>query len=95
MRDPGIAPNGQATNRVAVNPARPTYPYATPAPATYNSPTTPTGTGCNHASSTKKPRWANGTPMGLTDAVDIAADDLPERGMHRRLGDAIHVDQPR
>ena len=28
-------------------------------------------------------------------AVDIAVDDLPERGMHRGLGDAIHIDQPR
>ena len=27
--------------------------------------------------------------------VDIAGDDLPKRGMHRRLGNAIHVDQTR
>ena len=65
MRAPG-SPNGHATNRVALNPARPTYPSATPAPATYNSPTTPAGTGRNHASSTKKPRCPNGTPIGLT-----------------------------
>src|SRR5262245_11221377 len=60
------APNGHATNRDALNPDRPTYPYANPAPATYNSPTTPGGTGRNHPSSTKKPRCANGTPIGLT-----------------------------
>ena len=28
-------------------------------------------------------------------AVGVAVDDLPERGMHRRLGRAIHVDQAR
>ena len=65
IRAPG-PPNGHATNRDPVNPARPTYPYPTPEPATYNSPTTPAGTGRNHPSSTKKPRCANGTPIGLT-----------------------------
>src|ERR1700745_1514657 len=43
IRAPG-PPNGQATNRDPVNPARRTYPYPTPAPATYHSPTTPDGT---------------------------------------------------
>ena len=28
-------------------------------------------------------------------AIDVAGDDLPERRMHRRLGDAVHIDQPR
>src|ERR1700757_1866622 len=64
IRVPG-APNGQATNRDPVNPARPTYPPPTPPPPTYNSPTTPTGTARSHPSSTKKPRWANGPPIGL------------------------------
>ena len=45
-------PNGHATNRDPVNPARRTRPSPTPRPATYNSPTTPVGTGRNHASST-------------------------------------------
>src|SRR4029077_1508849 len=40
IRAPG-PPNGHATNRDPVNPGRRTYPYASPAPATYNSPTTP------------------------------------------------------
>ena len=44
--------NGSATNRAAVNPARSRYPRARAAPATYNSPTTPTGTGRNQPSST-------------------------------------------
>ena len=65
MRVPGAA-NGQATNRDAVNPARRQYPQPTLLPATYNSPTTPAGAGRNQPSSTKKPRWANGTPIGLT-----------------------------
>ena len=65
MRAPG-SPNGHATNRVDDSPARPMYPSATPAPATYNSPTTPVGTGRNKVSSTKKPRWPRGTPIGLT-----------------------------
>src|ERR1700757_4617177 len=68
IRIPGAPapPNGHATNRDPVNPTRRQYPQPTPAPATYNSPTTPAGTGRNHASSTKKPRCANGTPIGLT-----------------------------
>ncbi|CNG93147.1 Uncharacterised protein [Mycobacterium tuberculosis] len=65
IRVPG-SPNGHATNRVELNPARPMYPSANPAPATYNSPTTPGGTARNQPSSTKKPRCASGTPMGLT-----------------------------
>src|ERR1700758_2302568 len=65
MRCPGAPANGHATNRDPVNPARPTYPHASPAPATYNSPTTPAGTGCNELSSTKQERCANGTPIGL------------------------------
>src|SRR5215475_7335161 len=51
IRVPG-SPNGHATNRDPVNPDRRQYPTPTPAPATYNSPTTPAGTGCNHPSST-------------------------------------------
>ena len=44
IRPPGRT-NGYATNRSAVRPGRPKYPRATPAPATYNSPATPGGTG--------------------------------------------------
>ena len=65
IRAPG-APNGHATNRVALKSGRPRYPAAKPPPATYNSPTTPTGAGRNHPSSTKNPRWASGTPIGDT-----------------------------
>src|SRR6201984_2995792 len=43
IRVPG-PPNGHATNRDPVNPVRRQYPHPSPAPATYNSPTTPTGT---------------------------------------------------
>ena len=46
------APNGQATNRSAVRAARPRYPRARPAPATYSSPATPGGTGSSSESST-------------------------------------------
>ena len=68
------------------------YPAATPRrPHTTHRPH-PAGTGRNHPSSTKKARCANGTPMGLTSAAGVAIADLPERGMHRRLGDAVHVD---
>src|SRR5277367_2295031 len=59
-------PNGHATNRDAVNPARPRYPDATPAPATYNSPTTPGGAGRNHPSSTNNAAPATGEPIGTT-----------------------------
>ena len=57
-------PNGQATNRDAVNPARRTYPHPTPAPATYNSPTTPAGTACNQPSRTNNAAPATGDPIG-------------------------------
>src|SRR4029077_13496901 len=59
-------PNGHATNRDAVNPPRRTYPHATPRPATYNSPTTPAGTGRNHPSSTNNAAPATGEPIGTT-----------------------------
>src|SRR5246500_3684075 len=65
IRIPG-PPNGQATNRDPVNPARPTYPHATPRPATYNSPTNPAGTGRNHPSSTNNAAPDTGAPIGTT-----------------------------
>src|SRR5689334_941649 len=59
-------PNGHATNRDPVNPARPTYPQATPRPATYNSPITPAGTGPNHPSSTNSAAPGTSVPIGTT-----------------------------
>src|SRR5246127_4242745 len=77
IRVPGAPtpPNAHATNREAVNPARPTYPTPTPAPAIYNSPTTPAGTGRNHPSSTKKAAPATGEPIG--GAPDPAGNRAP------------------
>ena len=63
-------PNGHATNRDAVKPARPTYPTPTPRPATYNSPTTPAGTGRNHPSSTNSAAVDTGEPIGATPDPD-------------------------
>src|ERR1700739_4544565 len=63
IRVPG-APNGQATNRDPVNPARPRYPTPTPRPATYNSPTTPTGTTRTHPPSTNTAAVDPGAPIG-------------------------------
>src|SRR6478736_671100 len=57
-------PNGQATNRVALNPVRRQYPTPTPRPATYNSPTTSTGTGRNHPSNTNIAVPDTGAPIG-------------------------------
>src|SRR6516165_6791141 len=65
IRAPG-APNEHATNRDPVNEARRQYPTPTPAPATYNSPTTPTGTGRNHPSSTNNAAPGTGDPIGTT-----------------------------
>src|ERR1700757_4033322 len=65
IRAPG-APNGHATNRDPVNPARRTYPTPTPRPATYNSPTTPAGTGRNHPPSTKNAAPGPGSPIDTT-----------------------------
>src|SRR3954447_6507594 len=64
-------PHGHATNRDPANPARPRVPPATPRPATYNSPTTPTGTGRNQPSSTNNADDATGAPIGA--APDPAA----------------------
>src|SRR3984885_7411244 len=66
IRVPGAPapPNGQATNRDAVKADRRQYPHATPAPATYNSPATPTGTGRNHPSSTNNAAPDTGEPIG-------------------------------
>src|SRR6185437_11103075 len=68
IRIPGAPapPNGHATNRDPVNPARRQYPHPTPAPATYNSPTTPAGTGRNHLSSTNNAAPDTGEPIGTT-----------------------------
>src|SRR5262249_28619090 len=81
MRSPG-PPNGHATNRDAVNPARCTYPHATPRPATYSSPITPAGTARNQASRTNNAAPGTGDPIGgppdpagsgaLTDAYTVA-----------------------
>ncbi|CAM3508908.1 hypothetical protein MYCO108962_23525 [Mycobacterium colombiense] len=57
-------PNGQATNRDAVRSGRPTYPAATPDPATYSSPTTPGGTGRNDSSRTNSAAPVTGDPIG-------------------------------
>src|SRR5215208_4022918 len=65
IRAPG-PPNGHATNRDPVNPARRQYPHPTPVPATYNSPTTPAGTGRNQPSSTNNADDATGAPIGTT-----------------------------
>src|ERR1700682_164518 len=59
-------PNGHATHRDPVNPALRQYPHPTPAPATYNSPTTPGGTGRNHPSSTNNAAPDTGAPIGTT-----------------------------
>src|SRR5690349_15967230 len=64
---PPDPPNGHATNRDAVNAPRPQYPHATPPPATYNSPTTPTDTGRNHLSNTNNAAPNTGDPIGTTD----------------------------
>ncbi|BBY37476.1 hypothetical protein MMAN_16100 [Mycobacterium mantenii] len=63
IRAPG-PPNGHATNRDAVSPARRTYPTPTPRPATYNSPTTPAGAGRNKLSSTNNAAPGTGEPIG-------------------------------
>src|SRR5208337_4437433 len=70
IRVPGAPapPNGHATNRDPVKPARRQYPQPTPAPATYNSPTTPAGTGRNHPSSTNNAAPDTGEPIGGTSA---------------------------
>src|SRR4029077_15576659 len=50
----------------AGTPPRPQSPPPTPAPATYNSPTTPAGTGRNQPSSTNNAAPDTGAPIGGT-----------------------------
>src|ERR1700720_3059624 len=78
IRLPGAPapPNGHATNRDPVNPARRTYPTPTPRPATYNSPTTPAGTARNHQSTTNNAAPDTGEPIGTTP------DPAPNGGVH-------------
>src|SRR6201998_4145466 len=68
IRSPGAPapPNGHATNRDPVNPARRQYPHPTPAPATYNSPPTPPRTARKHPPSTTNAAPATGDPIGTT-----------------------------
>ncbi len=47
IRVPGSTAYGSGTKRSAVSPGRSRYPRTTPAPPTYASPGTPTGTGCS------------------------------------------------
>src|SRR6202171_3393117 len=63
IRAPG-PPNGHATNRDPVKPGRRQYPTPTPRPATYNSPTTPAGTGRNQPSSPNNAAPVTGDPIG-------------------------------
>jgi hypothetical protein len=71
MRSPG-ARNGHATNRDPVSSVRPRYPTPTPPPATYNSPTTPTGTGRSQLSSTNNAAPAMGVPIGTVPAPAVS-----------------------
>ena len=80
-----------------VSSARPRYPTPTPAPATYNSPTTPAGTGRNHASSTNNAAAGTGEPIGTTLLLDPRAprprsQRRTDRHTHRGLGRAVGVD---
>src|ERR1700722_5763327 len=74
-------PKGQATNRDPVNPDRRQYPHPSPAPATYNSPTTPAGTGRNHPSSTNNA--APGTPEPTGTALPPAPARNPPSSPNR------------
>src|SRR3954469_4145077 len=83
MRAPSApeSPNGQATNRDPVKPDRRQYPTPTPAPATYNSPTTPAGTGRSRASRTNtaahrgRTRRPRKTPAPREPGEPIGAPD--------------------
>ncbi len=63
---------GQPRTAPPSAPHRPRYPRASPAPATYNSPATPAGTGHSHSSSTNTRVFATGRPIG-TSTSDVGA----------------------
>ena len=65
---PCPGPRRTGTPQTATRSTRPgaRYPTPTPRPATYNSPTTPAGTGRNHPSSTNNAAPDTGAPIGGT-----------------------------
>src|SRR5882762_4880700 len=67
IRVPG-SPYGFATNRSDVRPKRRRYPRASPVPAMYSSPATPTGTTCSPPSSTYNFVFEIGRPIGTIPA---------------------------
>ena len=107
IRCPGPA-NGSATNRDAVKPIRLRYPRARPGPAKYNSPTTPTGTGRNHASSTTCRTPRIGPPIVTGSPTLIAAPafdwivasagpyvlNIRRPGAHRATSSGGHASPP-
>src|SRR6476646_12170253 len=76
IRAPGSFANGSGTNRSAVSSGRFRYPRAAPAPPTYNSPTTPTGTGAPLESSMYIRAFAIGRPIGML------SPDFPRGQLH-------------
>ena len=88
-------PNGQATNRDAGQPGPAQIPNAHPGTGHIQLPDHTGRHRAQPAIQHEKGQMRQRHPDRAGDAVDIAVDDLPERGMHRRLGDAVHVDQPR
>ena len=87
-------PNGSATNRSAVSPARCRYPRASPAPAMYSSPATPAGTGRKPPSNTYTRVFQIGRPMGsaMLDQLVIERPSAPTQTVV--FGRAIKIDQP-
>ena len=74
-------------------PADPHNPAPTPAPATYNSPTTPGGTGTNASSSTKHPRIGD-RPTDHRTTPSRQRVNRPRRHHHRRLRRPVRIHQP-
>jgi hypothetical protein len=66
-------PNNHATNRAAVNPTRPRYRRATPAPAIYNSPDTPHRHRTQPRIQHKQPHIPQRTTNGRRFAIRVLA----------------------
>ena len=87
-------PNGIATNRSAVRSGRAKYPRANCAPARYNSPGTPTGTGCRRASSTNT-RVFHCRRHRSAPTPHRRRRQLVTGHRHRGLGRTVQIVQPR
>ena len=89
------APERTRQNQVALRSARPRYPAAKPPPATSTHPPPHGQDRRNHPSSTRTPQMGQRQFRSGDRPLQYRPGDPTEQGVHRGLGDPVHVDHPR